>query len=209
MDPSEEPLWCSLSHPGPHLPSLSHTHPVILPYCPTLLHATSHLCLFLSYLANLHPSSSSPKAALWEDFSDPAELRAPCASATTAPNVPRSLHASHSTVIISVHLFPFPHLAPRRPSFADHGSLIKSQLPGLRGGPLDLLPPTHIGPFLASPRLWPVGLGILASFSMKTTWNLGSGWAPLTDQAGRPWDAASGNLLYLALAQAPGTYPIQ
>ena len=38
------------------------------------------LCLLLSYLANLHPSSSSPKAAFWEDFSDPAELRVPCAS---------------------------------------------------------------------------------------------------------------------------------
>lgn len=130
--------------------------PIVIPHppCdpPILPHSAScyftSLCLLLSYLANLHPSSSSPKAALWEDFSDPAGLRAPCASATTAPSVPRSLHASHSTVIISVHLFPFPHLAPRRPSFADHGSLIKSQLPGLREGPLDLLPPTRIGPFL-------------------------------------------------------------
>lgn len=62
---------------------------------------------------------------------------------------------------------------------------------------------------LASPRPWPVGLGILASFSMKATWTLGFGWAPLTDHAGRLWDAASRHSLYLAPAQAPGIYPIQ
>ena len=137
MDPSEEPLRCSLSHPGPHLPSLSHTNPVILPYCPTL-------CFML-----LHISVS------------------PCASATTAASMPPFLHASHSAVIISVHLFPFPHLAPRRPSFADHGSLIKRQLPGLREGPLDLLPPTHFGQSLhwlpLDPGLW--GLASWLQFS--------------------------------------------
>lgn len=56
------------------------------------------------------------------------------------------MHVSHSTAIISasvlLSLFG-PFAAPRRPSFADHGNLIKSQLLELRTESLEPLSPTH------------------------------------------------------------------
>ena len=180
MDPSEDPLWCSLSHPGPHLPSLSHAHPVILPYCPTLcfmlLHISVSLCL------GHHCSQHAPLPTCL-----PQHCHYFCAS------VSLSSLGSQTTFICR------PWELNKKPT-----AWAQERTPGSTSSH-----PLWTISALASPRPWPVGLGILSSFFMKASWNLGSGWAPLTNQAGRPWDAASGNLLYLAPAQAPGTYPIQ
>lgn len=55
------------------------------------------------------------------------------------------MHVSHSTAIISasVLLSLFGPFAAPRPSFADHGNLIKSQLLELRTESLEPLSPTH------------------------------------------------------------------
>lgn len=180
MDPSEDPLWCSLSHPGPHLPSLSHAHPVILPYCPTLCFMLLHISVSLCLGHHCSQHALLPTCL-------PQHCHYFCAS------VSLSSLGSQKTFICR------PWELNKKPT-----AWAQERTPGSTSSH-----PLWTISALASPRPWPVGLGILSSFFMKASWNLGSGWAPLTNQAGRPWDAASGNLLYLAPAQAPGTYPIQ
>lgn len=116
--------------------------------------------------------------------------------------------ASHGTAIISVHLslfFPFGHCVDfRKPSFADHGNLIKSQLPELRAGARDPLPPTHfelpLHGLLPDPDL--LGLASWLHFLQMPIENSGRA---ACNRAGKPWDVSSGDLLCFALVQALGT----
>lgn len=116
-----------------------------------------------------------------------------------------SVGASHGTAIISVHLsLLFSFEGPRRPSFADHGNLRKSQLPELRAGALDPLPPTHfeLPPHWLLPNPDLLGLASWLHFLQMPIENSGRA---ACNRAGKPWDVTSGDLLCFALVQALGT----